>query len=41
MTFEHIFVAITPFVGIGFLLGCFPLLFGLAVQGGINIIKKI
>ncbi len=41
MTFEHIFVGITPFVGIGFLLGCFPLLLGLGVQGGIHILKRI
>lgn len=32
---------IAPFTGIGFLLGCLPLVFGLGIQAIINILKKI
>lgn len=41
MSIEEISAVLAPFVGIGFLLGCFPLVAGLGVQAIINIFKKV
>ncbi len=41
MILEELTTIFTPLVGIGFFLGCIPLIFGLGVQAVINIFKKI
>lgn len=41
MTISEIAAIVAPFVGIGFLLGCMPLMAGLGVLAIINIFKKI
>lgn len=41
MTFEEISMVIAPLVGVGFLLGCIPVMIGLGVNAVINIFKKI
>lgn len=41
MTFESICELVLPFVSVGFLLGCIPMIFGIGVRGFIHIIKQI
>lgn len=41
MSIEEIFDLVAPITGIGFLLGCIPLLMGIGIQVVINILKKI
>lgn len=41
MTMEQIFEIVAPMTGIGFLLGCIPMLMGMGIQAIINIFKKI
>ncbi len=41
MSIQDIASIVAPFVGIGFLLGCMPLMAGLGVHAVINIFKKI
>lgn len=40
MDFFDILQGLFPFVGVGFLLGCYPLVAGLGVQMFINIMKR-
>lgn len=41
MVLEQIFEMFLPFIPVGFLLGCLPMLAGIGIHGVINIIKKI
>lgn len=41
MTVESLLYAFVPFVVVGFLLGCLPMLAGLGIHAVINIFKKI
>lgn len=41
MPLEEIPGAMAPYVGVGFLLGCLPMLMGIGIQEIINILKKI
>ncbi len=41
MNFNEISSIVSPLVGIGFLFGCFPLLFGIGIRTIINILKNI
>lgn len=41
MTISEIVNMVTPFVSIGFLLGCLPMVVGLGIMAIINIIKSI
>lgn len=41
MTFDVILNTTVPFVAVGFLLGCLPMVVGLGILTLINILKKI
>lgn len=41
MNLADVLSVLSPFVGIGFLLGCLPMVAGLGVHAIINIFKKI
>lgn len=41
MALDALFEMYVPFLGIGFLLGCLPMLAGLSIHVIINIFKKV
>lgn len=41
MILDDVLTMIVPFVSIGFLLGCLPMLAGLGIHAVINILKQI
>lgn len=41
MKVDELLMMYAPYVGVGFLLGCFPMLAGICIQVVINIFKKV